>query len=69
MRIEHLKVCLNGGRNRQDHPAVPLTPAELPTRIGLEDVTVGPGGAAVSGNAELTRLARQVWSVRHRANS
>ena len=29
MRIERLKVSLNGGRNRQDHPAVPVTPAEL----------------------------------------
>jgi uncharacterized protein (DUF849 family) len=24
-----LKVCLNGGRHRSDHPAVPITPAEL----------------------------------------
>ena len=24
-----IKVCLNGGRLRRDHPAVPLTPAEL----------------------------------------
>src|SRR5262244_3109484 len=24
-----MKVCLNGGRGRADHPAVPLTPAEL----------------------------------------
>src|SRR5262245_11059465 len=28
-RIERMKVCLNGGRGRADHPAVPLTPAEL----------------------------------------
>ena len=27
--IERMKVCLNGGRGRADHPAVPLTPAEL----------------------------------------
>jgi hypothetical protein len=26
-RIERLKVCLNGGRSREDHPAVPLAPA------------------------------------------
>jgi uncharacterized protein (DUF849 family) len=35
----------------------------LPTRIGLEDTTVGPDGASVSGNAELTRLARHVWAA------
>ena len=157
-RIERIKACLNGGRGRDEHPAVPVTPAELaaeaaaavsagaeavhlhprsgggaesllgadvgaaarwrrilveitdvpatgavaaaseilgrldelgvaaprllhgeqagcwplvaragelglPTRIGLEDTTVGPEGAPVSGNAELTRLARHVWAV------
>lgn len=35
----------------------------LATRAGLEDTTVGPGGAAVSGNAELTRLALDVWAA------
>jgi len=33
----------------------------LPTRIGLEDTIVGPDGSAVSGNAELVRLALQIW--------
>jgi uncharacterized protein (DUF849 family)/ribosomal protein S18 acetylase RimI-like enzyme len=33
----------------------------LPTRIGLEDTTVGPDGTAVSGNAELVQLALQIW--------
>jgi len=32
----------------------------LPTRIGLEDTTAGPGGEPVSGNAELVRLALAV---------
>jgi uncharacterized protein (DUF849 family) len=35
----------------------------LPTRIGLEDTTVGPDGERVSGNAELMRLARQMWTA------
>jgi uncharacterized protein (DUF849 family) len=35
----------------------------LPTRIGLEDTTVGPDGSAVSGNAELVQLALQIWRV------
>ena len=33
----------------------------LPTRIGLEDTTVGADGSAVSGNAELVQLALQIW--------
>jgi uncharacterized protein (DUF849 family) len=35
----------------------------LATRIGLEDTLSGPDGSAVSGNAELVRLARQVWAA------
>jgi len=35
----------------------------LPTRIGLEDTTVGPDGQPVSGNAELTRLALATWTA------
>ncbi|WP_433834098.1 3-keto-5-aminohexanoate cleavage protein [Actinoplanes sp. CA-015351] len=27
--LERIKACLNGGRLRDDHPAVPITPAEL----------------------------------------
>lgn len=34
----------------------------LPTRIGLEDTTVGPDGEPVSGNAELVRLALGVMN-------
>ena len=35
----------------------------LPTRIGLEDTVTGPDGAAVSGNAELVRLALPIWAA------
>ncbi len=38
----------------------------LPTRIGLEDTTTGPGGQPVSGNAELTRLALATWTTARR---
>lgn len=34
----------------------------LPTRIGLEDTTLGPDGSAVSGNAELVQLGLRIWS-------
>ena len=49
--IERLKVCLNGGRSREDHPAVPLTPAELAAsaaaavNAGAEAVHLHPRGA------------------------
>ena len=35
----------------------------LPTRIGLEDTFVGPDGSTVDGNAELVRLAGQIWTA------
>jgi uncharacterized protein (DUF849 family) len=34
----------------------------LPTRIGLEDVLTGPDGRPVTGNADLVRLALDVWT-------
>jgi uncharacterized protein (DUF849 family) len=33
----------------------------LPSRIGLEDTVAGPAGQAVTGNAELVRLALATW--------
>lgn len=50
--IERTKVCLNGGRSRADHPAVPLTPAGLAAsaaaaaQIGLVLASVAVGGLA-----------------------
>jgi uncharacterized protein (DUF849 family) len=35
----------------------------LPTRIGLEDTVVGPGGEPARGNADLVRQALAVWSA------
>src|SRR5215472_15521606 len=35
----------------------------LSTRIGLEDVTVCRDGSTVVGNAELVRLALQIWTA------
>jgi uncharacterized protein (DUF849 family) len=35
----------------------------LPTRVGLEDVTVGPDGQPVVSNADLVRLALEFWSA------
>ncbi len=33
----------------------------LPTRVGLEDVTVGPDGQPVASNADLVRIALEFW--------
>ncbi len=35
----------------------------LPTRVGLEDVTAGPDGHPVGGNADLVRLALELWTA------
>jgi uncharacterized protein (DUF849 family) len=51
IRIERLKVCLNGERGREDHPSVPLAPAELAASAaaavdaGAEAVHLHPRGA------------------------
>jgi uncharacterized protein (DUF849 family) len=35
----------------------------LPTRAGLEDITAGPDGSSVSGNAEIIELAQRMWAA------
>ncbi|MET0415652.1 MAG: 3-keto-5-aminohexanoate cleavage protein, partial [Actinoplanes sp.] len=35
----------------------------LPTRIGLEDTLTGPDGTPATDNAELVRLARDLWTA------
>jgi uncharacterized protein (DUF849 family) len=44
--VERIKVCLNGRRSRGEHPAVPLTPAEL----------AAAAGPAVAAGAEAVHL-------------
>ncbi len=36
----------------------------LATRVGLEDTIAGPDGSPVTCNADLVRLAIQIWSQR-----
>jgi uncharacterized protein (DUF849 family) len=71
-QVARIKVCLNGARSRQEHPAVPVTAGQLvhragqlglATRIGLEDTITGPVGEPVSGNAELTQKALAIWTA------
>jgi uncharacterized protein (DUF849 family) len=44
--IRRIKACLNGGRTRDEHPAVPVTPAEL----------ARAAAAAVAAGAEAVHL-------------
>jgi uncharacterized protein (DUF849 family) len=41
----------------------------LPTRVGLEDVTVGPDGQPVGGNADLVRLGLELWTAPQAADA
>ena len=52
-RIGRMKVCLNGGRDRGAHPAVPVTPAEL----------AASAAAAVAAGAEAVHLHPRRASV------
>jgi len=65
-----LKACLNGGRGRDEHPAVPLTPAELAAdaarcaALGVAAVHVHPRG---EGGVESLRpevIAEAIVAVR-----
>jgi uncharacterized protein (DUF849 family) len=63
--IRRLKVCLNGGRRRSGHPALPVTPTELATaaraavEAGAEAIHLHP--RAPDGNESL--LAADVGSA------
>jgi uncharacterized protein (DUF849 family) len=60
-RIERIKACLNGRRSRDEHPGVPVTPAELAAEAAA---SVPAGAEAVHlHRAELMRLARQMWTA------
>jgi uncharacterized protein (DUF849 family) len=69
-RIERLKVCLNGARGREDHPAVPLTPTELAASAaaavdaGAEAVHLHPRGADGGESLLAADVAAAVTAVR-----
>ncbi len=50
-RLERVKACLNGERSKDQHPAVPVTPAELAAEAaaavnaGAEAVHIHPRGS------------------------
>jgi uncharacterized protein (DUF849 family) len=68
--LARLAITAPGARpllHGEEHSAWPLVEHAgrlgLPTRIGLEDVTLGPAGQPVSGNAELVRLGLEIWAA------
>jgi uncharacterized protein (DUF849 family) len=68
--IKRLKVCLNGGRTRGDHPAIPVTPAELAREAagavaaGAEAVHLHPRGVGGAESLEAREVAGAVAAVR-----
>lgn len=68
--IKRLKACLNGGRRREDHPAVPLSPAELAASAaaavdaGAEAVHLHPRGADGGESLLAADVAAAVTAVR-----
>jgi uncharacterized protein (DUF849 family) len=69
-RIERLKVCLNGGRTRAEHPAVPVTPAELAASAaravaaGAEAVHLHPRDGAGAESHDAGDVGAAVAAVR-----
>ncbi|MFG2055035.1 3-keto-5-aminohexanoate cleavage protein [Micromonospora sp. NPDC048930] len=65
-----LKACLNGGRRREEHLAVPVTPAELAADAvrcaasGVAAVHVHPRDPAGAESLAPTAIADAVTAVR-----
>ena len=70
MTIRQLKACLNGGRARGAHPAVPVTPAELAraaalaVAAGAEAVHVHPRGPDGAESLDPADIGAAVAAVR-----
>jgi uncharacterized protein (DUF849 family) len=68
--IRRIKACLNGGRTRGEHPAVPVTPAELAVAAaqavaaGAEAVHVHPRGADGAESLDPADIGAAVAAVR-----
>ena len=70
MRIDRIKVCLNGGRSRAEHPEVPVTPAELAAAAasavaaGAEAVHMHPRDQGGRESLAAAHIAAAVLAVR-----
>jgi len=69
-RLERVKACLNGGRSKAEHPAVPVTPAELAVeaaaavRAGAEAVHIHPRGSDAAESVLPQDVGAAVAAVR-----
>ena len=69
-RIERLKVCLNGGRHRAEHPALPVSPTELAAAAtgavgaGAEAIHLHPRDAAGQESLQAADIGAAVAAVR-----
>jgi uncharacterized protein (DUF849 family) len=69
-RIRRIKACLNGQRDRADHPAVPVTPAQLAAAAagavaaGAEAVHVHPRGSDGRQSLRAAHVGAAVAAVR-----
>jgi uncharacterized protein (DUF849 family) len=68
--VERIKVCLNGGRRRDEHPAVPVTPAALAVaaaravEVGAEAVHLHPRGSSWTESLAASDVGAAVAAVR-----
>jgi uncharacterized protein (DUF849 family) len=73
--VSRIKACLNGGRSRADHPAVPITPAELATAAGeaavatAEAVHMHPRNSDGEESLQAKDIADAVTAVRQLCGS
>src|SRR5262245_22333771 len=67
--IKHIKVCLNGGRGRHEHPAIPITSTEVAraaaaaVAAGAEAVHVHPRGDDGAESLQPGHVASTVAAV------
>ena len=70
MRIQRMQACLNGGRSRGEHPAVPVTPEELAAAAaaavaaGAEAIHMHPRAADGTQSLQAGDIGAAVTAVR-----
>lgn len=70
MRIQRMQACLNGGRSRGEHPAVPVTPEELAAAAaaavaaGAEAIHMHPRAADGTQSLQAGDIGAAVAAVR-----
>ncbi|GAA1848158.1 3-keto-5-aminohexanoate cleavage protein [Asanoa iriomotensis] len=73
-QIQRIKACLNGGRRREEHPAVPITPGELAAAAagavaaGAEALHLHPRDRDAAESLDPDDVAAAVTAVRRRCS-